>query len=242
VVIAIIALLVSMLMPSLKQAKEMARTVACASSTRGQGVALYYYAEDHDDYMPARRHGWEKFWADDLLHYTGPGTAFTCPSSTGSNANGTRPKDWRGSQGNIGPFAGTCDYAMNVRAFGVGGTPGTYPWGDWPRLSERWEHSVTKEHMPKQTTMILGEGRLRKDQRFRSYWESGEYIYESGLGMYDSEGSEMTQRHLDGGANNVFADGHVDFVHYDDLLQHGEYWGPDIAYSGMTPGHGPYDD
>ena len=100
--------------------------------------------------------------------------------------------------------------------------------------------------MPKQTTMILGEGRRRADQHFRSYWEPGEYVYESGVAFGGwtgtNEGSEMTQRHLDGGANNFFADGHVDFVLHDDLLQHGEYWGPDIAYPSVTPGHGPYDD
>jgi len=247
VVIAIIALLVTLLMPSLKQAKGMAQTVACASNLRSQGVALYYYAEDYEDHTPPRRHGEEKFWADDVLAYTGPGSVFACPSSTGTNWHGTRPKQWRGSQGNIGPYAGNWDYAMNMRAFGIGGVPGQYPyWGSWPRLNDRWEHSETKEHMPKQTTMILGEGRRREDQNFRSYWEPGEYVYESGVAFIPwtgrAEGSEMTQRHLDGGANNFFADGHVDFVHHDHLLQHGEYWGPDLAYPGVTPGHGPYED
>ena len=242
VVIAIIALLVALLMPSLKQAKEMARTVSCAMNLRAQGVGVYYYAEDYDDYMPARRHGHEKFWADDVLAYANGGSVFACPSSTGTNLNGTRPKYWLGSQGNISSIAANCDYAQNIRAFGVGGTPGTYPWGAWPRLSERWEHSVTKEHFPKQTTFVLGEGKLRNDQGFRSYKEPGEYIYESGMAFDPSDGSRMTKRHLDGGANNFFADGHATFVHYEEVVQHGEYWGPDIAYVGFTPGHGPYAD
>ena len=243
VVIAIIALLVTLLMPSLKQAKGMAQTAACAMGTRSQGVGIYYYAEDFGDHMPARRHGEEKYWADDVLMYASGGRVFACPSSTGSNANGTRPKDWPGSQGNIGTIAGNCDYAMNIRAFGVGGAPGTYPFGAWPRLGERWEHSVTQEHMPKQTTMIIGEGRLRKNQNFRSFSEPGEYIYESGVAFPDNDGSEMTQRHLGGGANNFFADGHAAFVDFEnELLEHGEYWGPDIAYPGITPGHGPYLD
>jgi len=245
VVIAVIALLVSLLMPSLKQAKGMAQTAACAMNLRSQGVGIYYYAEDYDDHIPARRHELIKLWHDDVLAYASGGRVFACPASTRSNAYGTWPKDWPGSQGNAGPYTATCDYAQNIRAFGVGGTPRTYPFpaqGNWPRLSERWEHSVTKEHFPKQTTMILGEGKLRNDQHFRSYWEPGEYIYESGVAFDPSDGSKMTKRHLDGGANNFFADGHAEFVNYEFLLQHGEYWGPDIAYVGLTPGHGPYPD
>ena len=242
VVIAIIALLVSLLMPSLKQAKGMAQTAACAMNVRSQGVGIYYYAEDYDDHIPARRHELIKLWHDDVLAYASGGSVFACPASTGSNAFGVRPKHWVGSQGDAGPYIATCDYAMNYRAFGVGGTPRTYPFGAWARLSPRWEHSITKEHMPKQTTMILGEGRLRKNQHFRSFWEPGEYIYEAGTYFPDNDGSEMTKRHLDGGANNFFADGHAEFVLFEDLLQHGEYWGPDIAYKGYPPGHGPYDD
>ena len=246
VVIAIIALLVSMLMPSLKQAKGMAQTVACAMNLRSLGAAIYYYAEDYEDHMPARRHGPvpgpEKFWADDLLVYARGGGVWRCPTSTGTNVWGTLPRDWRGSGENVGQQMATWDYAYNKRAFAVAGTPGIYPYGSWARLSTRWEHSVTKEHMPKQTTFVLGEGRLRKNQGFRSFWESGECIYEWGIYFPDNDGSEMTQRHLDGGANNFFADGHVAFVLFEDLIQHGEYWGPDIAYVGYPPGHGPYDD
>ena len=242
VVIAIIALLVTLLMPSLKQAKEMARAAACLLNVRGQGMAVFYYAEDNEDYMPARRHGqpsW-KFWADDLLHYIGAGEVFVCPTSIGSNGYGVRPKHWRGSEGKPDRYMANWDYAYNYRAFGCGGTSSVYPGTRNARLHDRWEHSRTDEHMPKQTTFILGEGRLKVNQRFRSYWEPGEYVYESGMAYYPSDGSEMTQRHLDGGANNFFADGHGSFIHYDEVVEHGEYWGPDIAYEGMTPGHGPY--
>jgi len=241
VVIAVIALLVSLLMPSLKKAKGMAQTAACAMNLRSQGVGVFYYAEDYEDHMPALCDG-EKVWADDVLVYAGGGSVFACPSSTGSNIYGVRPKYWRGSQGAAGSCARTWDYAINCRAFGVQDVPGGWSLGrGWPRLSERWEHSLTKEHMPKQTTFILGEGRL-EPWVFRSYWEPGECIYESGVYNPWAGRSKMTKRHLDGGANNFFADGHVDFVLYEDLLRHGEYWGPDIAYRGSTPGHGPYDD
>ena len=246
VVIAIIALLVSLLMPSLKQAKGMAQTTACAMNLRGLGVGVYYYAEDYGDHMPARRHGPvpgpEKFWADDLLVYAQGGNLWRCPASTGNNMWGTLSRDWNGSSGDVGMMMATFDYAYNKRAFAVAGTRGIYPFGPWARLSERWEHSITGEDMPKQTTFVLGEGRLRKNQGFRNFWESGESIYEAGTYFPDNDGSEMTKRHLDGGANNFFADGHAEFVNFEYLLNHGEFWGPDIAYKGLTPGHGPYDD
>jgi len=65
---------------------------------------------------------------------------------------------------------------------------------------------------------------------------------ESGFAYWPGDGAQMTLRHLDGGANNFFADGHARFVNYDEVLEHGEYWGPDIAYPGMTPGFGPYEE
>ena len=48
VVIAIISLLVSVLLPSLKQAKELARRVVCATQQRSIGVAAAAYAAEFD--------------------------------------------------------------------------------------------------------------------------------------------------------------------------------------------------
>lgn len=48
VVIAIISLLVSILLPSLNKAKELARGVVCASNLRNLATAAGLYAHDHD--------------------------------------------------------------------------------------------------------------------------------------------------------------------------------------------------
>ena len=52
VVIAIISLLVSILIPSLKRAKELTRRVVCASNLHEMGVALMTYAADHRGEFP----------------------------------------------------------------------------------------------------------------------------------------------------------------------------------------------
>jgi general secretion pathway protein G len=62
VVISIIALLSSILLPSLQKARESARTVACGSNLRQifQGQTLY--AEDHDGLYAAGRNNTDIKW------------------------------------------------------------------------------------------------------------------------------------------------------------------------------------
>ncbi len=48
VVIAVIALLMGILMPTLRMAKEQGRNIVCKAHTKGLGVALRMYLDDHD--------------------------------------------------------------------------------------------------------------------------------------------------------------------------------------------------
>ena len=52
VVVAIIALLISILLPSLNQARKQARQLLCATNLRSQGQASIFYAEEHKSYIP----------------------------------------------------------------------------------------------------------------------------------------------------------------------------------------------
>ena len=52
VVIAIISLLVSILLPSLNQAKALAKSTVCLSNLKSTLTATYLYANDMDDYKP----------------------------------------------------------------------------------------------------------------------------------------------------------------------------------------------
>ena len=63
VVIAIISLLVSILLPSLQKAKDIARKTICLSQVRGTGLALGMYQEEWDGYYPlASRSGSKNPW------------------------------------------------------------------------------------------------------------------------------------------------------------------------------------
>ncbi|MBN1490103.1 MAG: prepilin-type N-terminal cleavage/methylation domain-containing protein [Phycisphaerae bacterium] len=53
VVVAIIALLISILLPSLAKAREQAKRIACAANLKGISTATLTYAEDSKGFLPA---------------------------------------------------------------------------------------------------------------------------------------------------------------------------------------------
>ncbi len=55
VVIAIISLLVTILMPSLQKAKELARNTMCCTNLSGLGKAIYYYVQEFEGTFPVWR-------------------------------------------------------------------------------------------------------------------------------------------------------------------------------------------
>ncbi len=57
VVISIIALLLSILLPSLQKAKTLARRAVCSSNLRQQGIAFSVYAADHNRFPPRPEFG-----------------------------------------------------------------------------------------------------------------------------------------------------------------------------------------
>ena len=57
VVVAIIALLISILLPSLSRARELSKRTVCASNLRGIGQAMYIYAQDGDKFPVTTGYG-----------------------------------------------------------------------------------------------------------------------------------------------------------------------------------------
>jgi len=87
VVIGIIALLVSILMPALSRAQQMAKQTACLSNLRNMGNAVQMYMNDNHNFYPGHCHKNSAnityaIWPVKLRHYmNGNQAIFWCPAA-----------------------------------------------------------------------------------------------------------------------------------------------------------------
>lgn len=83
VVIAIIGILMTLLLPSLQRAREMAKSIACIGNERQQGLAWQSYLADNNGWFPKY---WvatvpsNVFWFNLFDSYDGGGKIWKCPS------------------------------------------------------------------------------------------------------------------------------------------------------------------
>lgn len=110
VVVAIIALLVAILMPTLGKAREQGKRAVCAGNFMNIGKAWHMYAHDMDGYFPPSWSGgsWNIIFDFTKFHFDRRkqgGDIFMCPTYEGViNADNGRPTGWnnmqRSTQGN----------------------------------------------------------------------------------------------------------------------------------------------
>ncbi|MFA5292454.1 MAG: prepilin-type N-terminal cleavage/methylation domain-containing protein [Phycisphaerae bacterium] len=86
VVISIIAMLLAVLMPAMKKARQQAQKVVCSSNMRQMGVALQCYLQDSDTRLPdSSCHHLDdpnQYWLKILSKYLKQDLLFKCPSDT----------------------------------------------------------------------------------------------------------------------------------------------------------------
>ncbi len=124
VVISIIALLVSILMPALSQAKQQARAAVCMSNLKQWGQIWYLYTTDNDGKFPKLQSPgnltppWRGAWREILLPYYEESEIFVCPSAEKHDQwlHGSNDTCWDVPDSDVRSIAGG-----NTGSYGVNG-------------------------------------------------------------------------------------------------------------------------
>jgi len=204
VVVAIIALLVSILLPTLGKAKEQAKIVSCMSNLRSLGLSFAFYINENNDRYPAGC-GWggdPPTWDYTLQSYYENYELLLCSSDKLKRLWGGRPRS----------------YAININVTWMGpsiyGQDQSPPYGGdddfpWPG----WTHSVAEVESPADTILLADMW----ESFYYTYMEAGRYGSYKGCGImpyswngYDNTLRRTTFYHRENNAANfLFCDGHV---------------------------------
>jgi prepilin-type N-terminal cleavage/methylation domain-containing protein/prepilin-type processing-associated H-X9-DG protein len=231
VVIAIIALLMGILMPALQRVKKQARTVCCLNNLKQIGVAMTAYALENDDFIPRALDN-EVKWILVFVPYLGNEfkgitnyrdvDVYQCPSF---------PRNGVGQYGNSNAEQ-TVDYVVNA-------------WDmDNPGLTN--SEQGNQQDKPTKLDSIKSPGlriymadneagdwrpvvRNRYELDILSKWNILDVWSITHLPLSDVETSSTNlhrrvarSRHRGDGCNNLFFDGHADWLRKDKNTS--RYW------------------
>lgn len=191
VVLAVIAILMSLLMPALHKAREEGRNIACANQQRQAGMCINLYMNDYNNFFPPGQISWLNSWQT-ILNKQGylTQTALTrCPSAVAV------PSSWviRG-------------YGMNCNAetwkMTDGSRPGLMESTSDPMVPKR----LNAVERPTKTVLIAEVA-----CGIMNYYNSGDT-----LTVYQGQNAF---RHRNG-MNWTFVDGHVRFRDYASFMMY----------------------
>ncbi len=196
VVIAIIAILAAMLLPALKNAKDVAKRSACTSNMKQVGLALLCYADDYNGCYPY------------YSYSTGNGYRAGIEGNNGATLDKSLFKN-----GYINYQAANCPSVPEHSSyywrsiFIVAGI-GKGSWYDWVTVSRQGIYTVANYAVATgKTGPVCGPNPT--ERVFASDWFFGRGFYTAqsfGFGDYP-----YTAAHNEKGSNTVFEDGHVDW-------------------------------
>ena len=210
VVVAIIALLVSILLPTLGKAKEQARMVSCLANLKSLGLSFAFYSTENDGWYPAGcGYGGDPPTWDCLLqpYYENYGL-LRCASDKLERASWVEyPRS----------------YAININVTWMG--PSTYGDNNGYGTYDRWPCMVhkTSDVTDPGDTVLLGD-MWESDYygymagRYNVYPGCGMFFYRWGGGAgYDNTYRRVTYYHRNNDAANfLFCDGHAATLAEDD--------------------------
>lgn len=200
IVIAIIAILASMLLPALKRARAKAKEISCASNLSQIMKGISMYANDWDAWMPISTAdgGNMNNWKLEISEYMGVAASsisdyeplntgvFHCPSF--NPPDDVPMSNWSG-------YGWNCSFSSSVRAFGY--SDASDSWRTRMRIS-----SVT---MPSET-IVCGDTTDWLSGA-TNYWDYSYMVNPSINGASFAPNPVIGNRHS-GGINAAWADGH----------------------------------
>jgi prepilin-type N-terminal cleavage/methylation domain-containing protein/prepilin-type processing-associated H-X9-DG protein len=195
IVIAIIAILASILFPVFARVRENARRASCQSNLKQIGLAVMQYTQDFDEIMPlADLDGAAPRWTDNLQPYLKSYQVFKCPSDDTANP---------------APNSTSSSYSANLMGRQNSGNL-THPWSTWT-----WTGTMTlvprlmaEIRMPT-TTILAAEG---TDYAWScNNLNSAACSFTINQTTEPRQFGEWRERHL-GTINTLWADGHVKAV------------------------------
>ena len=224
VVVAIIALLVSILLPPLGKAKEQAKIVICLLNLKGLGLGFAQYAAENNDWYPPGS-GWggdPPIWDFSMVKYYENKGLLHCPADNLERTYGSNPQEHYPRS-----------YAINIDVTWMG--PSVYGKNYDPPYNGRanfpwpgWVHKTTDVTDPSDT-ILLGE--QWESWYYYSTYVAGRYNKYRGSGIcwenydWDRRGpTDYVHRNNDA-ANYLFCGGHARLIPKDDPnLQENDFY------------------
>jgi len=229
VVIAIIALLMGILMPALQRVRKQARTVYCLSSLKQIGIAMTAFAFDNEDIIP-RALDHKVKWLLVFMPYLGTEYShatdyrevdiYQCPSF---------PRNGIGSNGHSNSEQ-TVDYVVNAWDMKdpdlTGGEKGNQQ--DEPTKISNVKSPALRIYLADNEAgewrpIVRDRYDLDDMSRFNilDVWSST-HLPASDRGSGNLHRRIAQSRHRGDGCNNLFFDGHADWLHKDNNTS--RYW------------------
>jgi prepilin-type N-terminal cleavage/methylation domain-containing protein/prepilin-type processing-associated H-X9-DG protein len=226
VVISIIAVLASLLLPTLSRAKAGALVAKCKSNERQLGFATAMYvgefrAYPYSAFGPVRTAKGAAFWFDLLSPYVANGkwgdSVFRCPTYKWSVIDG-------GGSGSGSGFS----LASALGAYSYNGMPfdsdGGGPYGVWHPGIGTFSIGISPlpavpESAVRAPSELYALGDAELLESWTDQWRGGDFDFGFGFRLIALEGARAKRisQHPKG-HNMLFVDGHVEEVNYDRLF------------------------